>query len=438
MHPTPVLIIGGGPAGCATALSIAQYDTLNDLRVLVIDDSDPDASKIGESLPAPAKRTLSLLDPSLPTRLAEHTSNGLHSHCTGNASAWASTRLQETYALMNPYGAGWHLDRARFDETLREACAARACLRKGKFAAVRRLDERDGFCGWDVDAEMGSRGPIETFRARWVVDATGRRASVARKLGAKQRRHHDLLAFYVVFSSTSDPDASPSDRHHPERQPDNDDRTLIEAAPAGWWYSARLPDHKRLVTYTTSPSDPSARIARTTPGFLDMLASQTQHIARALGLDADDADVAVPPAYAPCTDTPFTRSTAAGSSVLEPCASWEPTATGPTRGIPTNGRGWCAVGDAALAFDPLSSQGMITALNSGRFLGGMLAKALRPAVGDAVPPASTGEETVRKIRAAYEAVREKYEEGRAHYYDIVRRFEDDGEGASSGFWSGQR
>ncbi|EIW65208.1 FAD/NAD-P-binding domain-containing protein [Trametes versicolor FP-101664 SS1] len=420
-----VIILGGGPAGCATALSIARHDTSNQLRVLVIDDADPDAFKVGESLPAAAKRTLSLLDPSLLSRITEDTKLGLHLPCTGNASAWASERLHETYSLMNPYGEGWHLDRARFDETLREAC--QDGVRKGKFVAIRRMDGPEASYGWEVDVEMRESGELDTFCTGWVVDATGRRASVARKLGATQRKTHDLLAFYIVFS-TPDSDAS---------QPDRDDRTLIEAAPSGWWYTARLPHNKRLVTYTTTPSDPTARVARTTTGFTDMLASQTQHIARALA-----------PVYEACgAETRFTRCTAAGSSVLEPYAVWEP----PTHPLnpSARGRGWCAVGDAALAFDPLSSQGIITSLNSGLSLGALLARHLCPLP---LPPSenadtASGEAVVEGITAAYEGVREKYGAGRAHYYGIVRRFDAgdasesesaEGADAEAGFWRAQR
>ena len=82
---------------------------------------------------------------------------------------------------MNPYGAGWHLDRARFDETLREACGP--VLRKGSFVAVRRVEKGDEDNHvWELEAEMKGTGAVETFRARWIVDATGRKASVARKV----------------------------------------------------------------------------------------------------------------------------------------------------------------------------------------------------------------------------------------------------------------
>ena len=82
---------------------------------------------------------------------------------------------------MNPYGAGWHLDRALFDETLREMCGP--VLRKGKFMAIRRIDDQtEPPYGWEMSAEMVGSGAVETFRAKWIVDATGRRASVARKV----------------------------------------------------------------------------------------------------------------------------------------------------------------------------------------------------------------------------------------------------------------
>ncbi|TBU30802.1 hypothetical protein BD311DRAFT_658188 [Dichomitus squalens] len=421
-----VIIVGGGPAGCATALSIARRTPEGSVRILIIDDADPSAYKIGESLPAAARRSLSMLDPSLLPRLTEDTSRGLHDVCTGNASAWASADLHETYSLMNPYGAGWHLDRARFDDMLRQTCGS--MLWRGKIVGVRRADgggvEGSPVFGWDIDAKPAGTSSMKTFRTRWLVDATGRKASVAQKIGAKMRKHSDLLAFYVVFDRI-DPDS--------DRADDNDTRTLIEAAPSGWWYSARLPHGKRLVMYTTSPWDATARVARTAAGFLDMLQSDTVHISRSL---------CEMPLYEMPPGTKFTRCTTAASSILDPYTSWE--SQGKTGGgeHDRQGRGWCAVGDAALAFDPLSSQGIITALNAGAFLGSVLARHLHPSAAEGSH--LEGSEAVREIRQAYERVREKYEEGRAYYYRIVRRFDvtsdsdnpQTDEGAA-GFWRAQ-
>ena len=87
------------------------------------------------------------------------------------------------------------------------------------------------------------------------------------QLGAKTRKHHDLLAFYFLFDTVEDLDPA-----RPNLE-DRDTRTLIEASPSGWWYTALLPHRKRLVTYTTSPSDPTARLARNSRSFLDLMMS---------------------------------------------------------------------------------------------------------------------------------------------------------------------
>ena len=142
--------------------------------------------KIGESLPAAARPTLAMLHPDLMSRLAEDTAEGRHNICTGTVSAWASSDLDETYAITNMYGAGWHLDRIRFEAMLRNACGP-SVIRNGRFLGVRRFDhqecEGDLEWGWEVSVEPNAAaGHIETFRARWIVDATGRSASVARKV----------------------------------------------------------------------------------------------------------------------------------------------------------------------------------------------------------------------------------------------------------------
>lgn len=94
--------------------------------------------------------------------------------------------MHETFAMMNPFGSGWHLDRAAFDEALREhvrlACSTekennRRRIERGTFVGVQK-DEQ----GWTVTAEELDTKDRKKYHSTWLVDASGRRATVAHKV----------------------------------------------------------------------------------------------------------------------------------------------------------------------------------------------------------------------------------------------------------------
>ena len=291
------LIAGGGPGGAATAIALARADR----RVLLVDagSAGSDKLRVGESLP-PAARPL-LRDLGLLDRLE----SAGHLRSYGTSSAWGSPQPAATDFTFDPAGSGWHLQRQRFDRLLREAAAeAGAEVRDGTVTGARR-----GSGGWRVDLERG-----ETT-ARTLVDATGRRASLARPLGARRHRHDRLIGIVA---------AAPADVS------DFDARTLIEAVPDGWWYTALVPGQSRVFALMTD-SDLVPPAARTPAGFRAALGT-TEHLA---------------PLLAASPTSPQTEP--AHGSHLDPPA----------------GDSWIAVGDAALAFDPISSQGILTALYSG-------------------------------------------------------------------------
>ncbi|KAI0691475.1 hypothetical protein BC835DRAFT_113632 [Cytidiella melzeri] len=371
-----VIIVGGGPAGCATALSLIKSNPA--ATFLLVDDTSPNTYKIGESLPPEAIPVLKYLSPDISARVARPT----HIPCTGNASVWESPQLRETYAMMNPFGSSWHLDRAAFDQGLRDGVlkARPGALVKARFVAV--ATEDNGF--WVVTTQNSEAGAERQYRSRWLIDATGRKASVAQKLGAKTVKLDDVLAFYALFTSSS-----PS--------PDHDHRTLIEATPQGWLYSAQLPNHHRLVAFHTSGSSPASKLVRRLPGFLDLLSESSTYVREAIDQNDYHVDAA----------DGWPKATAAGSSYLEPFGDGK--------------KRWCAVGDAAIAFDPLSSQGMITALKSGCTVGIMLAKQLK---GD--PTVDMG-----SVQAVYDDVKKDYATKRQWFY---RQSMFDGED----FWAKQK
>jgi 2-polyprenyl-6-methoxyphenol hydroxylase-like FAD-dependent oxidoreductase len=124
--------------------------------------------------------------------------------------------------------------------------------------------------------------------------------------------------------------------------------TLIESCADGWWYSALLPSRERIVAFFSDP-DLVERRALLSPDGGGMMAAiaRTRHL----------RDVMRSSGYA-ITARP--RGADASSSRLD-------------RAV---GRHWIAAGDAALSFDPLSSQGIFNAMYTGMQAGRALDAAL--------------------------------------------------------------
>ena len=74
------------------------------------------------------------------------------------------------------------------------------------------------------------------------------------------------------------------------------------------------------------------------------------------------------------------------------------------------------MGDAVMAFDPLSSQGM-TALEMGYYVGMVLAVLVRSDHQEG--------DVNSQVEEMYRRVREGYERRRAYYYGLVERFRDE-------------
>ncbi|TFK74272.1 FAD/NAD(P)-binding domain-containing protein [Pluteus cervinus] len=402
-----VIIVGGGPAGCAVALGLERANP--SASFLLIDDTDPKTFKIGESLPPEAQRILRYLSPnSIFPKLGEDTRNGVHISCTGNASVWESGELTETFAMMNPFGMGWHLDRVHFEETLRGAVEdvslkvqpmtteegkgkkSGSGFVKARFVGVEKL-EKGGKESWCVQVEELEMKTVKQYHSKWLIDATGRKASVAHKLGAKITKNDNLLAFYAVFSS-------------PLPDKDRDRRTLLEASPTGWWYTSQLGNNLRVVVYHTDDDDPTAKQARKREGFLDLMQDQTEYVSKIIeGMD-----------YRILSGTGggggYPKVTAACSSILEP--SGEEAENG-------DGCSWFAVGDAAIAFDPLSSQGMITALQIGCSVGTIIAKKLRDEA-EGKGGAKSMEQDEDYIPGLYRKVKDDYDKKKLYFYSQCR------------------
>lgn len=337
-------------AGAGPAGAVAAYLLARSgRRVLLVDDVRSDARKVGESLIGAARPLLRDLE------LLSLVDRGPHLTCPGNVSVWGSSSPVATDFISDPYGPGWHLDRPRFDADLRAAAVdSGVILRSGRVDGVTSRDD-----GWQV--KLGD----ETTAARWLIDATGRGAFISRSLGARRLRDDSLVALCAwVSAGTSDLDK----------------RTLVESVADGWWYTARLPDRTRVVALHLDAEDASSILH--TRGAFEANLERTVHLHR---LVADASFIDCP------------RGAEACGARLDRFA----------------GENWLAVGDAALSFDPLSSQGIFNALYTGM------------KAGQAVDAALSGERNVlESYSARLDSIRAAYIDHHLLFYQSERRWRD--------------
>jgi flavin-dependent dehydrogenase len=212
-----VAVIGGGPAGTATALALRRLG----LSVVVIEKSAYGNLRVGETLPPAIRPLLAELG------VWERFANDGHLSSFGIRSAWGTSDLHINDFIANPYGAGWHVDRARFDEMLAscaEEAGAMVCRETVVTSCTR--DDRQ----WRIDTAH------HHFTADFIVDATGRSSSFARAQGVK-RITCDRLIGVLAFGTSSNESANSF--------------TLIESAENGWWYSAILPGSRTVIAFMT-------------------------------------------------------------------------------------------------------------------------------------------------------------------------------------------
>jgi flavin-dependent dehydrogenase len=351
-----VVVIGAGPAGSATALRLAHHGAG---RVLLADAGGFDGFRIGESIPPDTGLLLAELN-----LLSGFLAQG-HERCLGSCSSWGGDALGYNDFITNPYGAGWHLDRNRFDAFL----AHQAAERGARLELGWRLEaaDRRPAGGWRLTFQTPG-GRTRHVEAGIVVDATGQRACFARKAGARRQVADRLICIAARF--------------HLAAGAFLEKLTLLEARSYGWWYAARLAGGEAVVAVTTDPATCARRDLRNPVSWLCHLA-QTHHLGARL-----DGSALVP-----------------GGLKAWPVSSF--------RLDPAYGDDWLAVGDAAGAYDPLTSQGIYKALAGGLRAGDAIARRLS---GEAADFAAYGEGLARSWK--------EYLRLRAYLYTREARWPD--------------
>ena len=305
----------------------------------------------GESLPPGTDRIVAQLFGPATLRDDEHR------RAYGNRSAWGSEALDSADFMFDPLGPGWHLDRRAFDAALIDCVRERGV--EVVAAQVRRAHRRGS--GWELGA-----GQLRV-RARFVIDAGGRTARFARAAGVRRRRLDRLVAVVWPLAGSRDRDAT----------------TTVVATRDGWWYTSPHSGGCRIVAFVTDADLLPRRRDRLPDGWWPA-APPPGHVAAIV------RDGGYHPAGPP-------RAMDAATTCLEVLGDHT----------------WLATGDAAVSVDPLSSQGILTALAMGRQAGSAAAATVLG--GEAIQARAAYARRCRDVlrdhlayRAAYYALEERW------------------------------
>ena len=372
-----VVIIGAGPAGSATAITLASLSQ----RVLLVDEQVVAKHKFGESLPPVSVDIVSHFLSELNS--SDNKTIGVYK-TAGNISMWSSEHLDHADFFFTANGFGLCIDRFAFDEALRlRALESGASLQMG-FRLKSCTRSSDLIFNWDIVLSTSLK--VEHHRARYVVDCSGRNAALARMLDIPIIDNEDKLFAYAQWFHANAED---------------DDRfTHIEAVASGWWYTNRVPttdrnENRRLVVFYSDRDLPEGKKAGGATGF-DELLEGTKLIA------------------------PLLKAGAYRGS-------------GAIRGAPSNsqrlqefcGDAWMAVGDAAQAYDPLSSQGIDKALRTGNDAGYLIHYALKDEVNNSL---KVENRYIQRYSEKQQQLWSAYLSQKDYYYSIQTRW------AEQPFW----
>lgn len=331
------------------------------LRILLLERGHFAGPKAGETLPPQCRILFERLG-IWEAFLAEG-----HLPAFGSKSAWGDGHVASQEFMTTVQRNGWHLDRERFDAFMAQQ-AVLAGVEILLDTSMRNCRRAAG--GWELEVH----GHPESISCKLLVDATGRSASVARQAGADLLRFDHLTGTMAVFEGSSILDRD----------------TLVEACPRGWWYSALLPGQKMACAFFTDASIAAELRIHQLEGWKAMLAQAPLSAQRILPLLH--------------VQTPELKAWPAQSQRLS---------------MPI-GLDWIAVGDAAAAFDPLSSQGIFFALRS--------ALMAAFACADLLAGGEEAENAVQKYRGSQAEQFVGYWEVRRDFYQMEQRW------ATEPFW----
>lgn len=347
-----ILVVGGGPAGLATASALARKG----LGVSVVERSDYRDMRIGEHLAPAALQSLRAMGFPGPD------SEDAHMCSSGVDAWWGGPIASHMDYFFHPAGRGFNLSRPLFDASLAEKCREDGAAILTPARLVRADWKRSR---WVV--ELNVREEAVVLQPRFIVDATGRSAAFARAHGSVIHGEDRQIAVVAVGYNRIDAD-------------EGGGRVLIESAETGWWYFAPLSAGRCVCMFVTDANLLHSRAEARLTLWWKQQVQCTSHVRSRVARYGHSAD-------------PIVRC--ARSQRLDRFA----------------GIGWVAVGDAAMAFDPLSSRGIGKAVEQGHLAANAIGAHL-----------SGDRDALRGYSNVLEEEYRNYRHMRVGYYNMERRW----------------
>lgn len=324
-RPFDVCVVGAGPAGAVAAAYLAKSGC--SVALLAPDRQEISGLEpLGETIPPAA---VFLLE-DIAGRALDLSRQG-HREWLGRRSAWSSEELFEHSSMFDLQGHGWRIARGELEELLLALAAAQGVtICRGWRLASHGLVRSAG--SWRIGVFDSARRGRE-LDAEILIDATGRKSCVLRQLrGVGKRRTFDrLVCLAMDFPLEGTPRST-------------DATSVVEVAENGYWYSVLSPENRRVLAYFTD-SDLLTPGEMRDSGFFFRQLDGT----RAMGALLEECRI---------EDRLNGRGHGARESPRVRVAS-------SSRHRAMTGEGWFALGDAAMTFDPICSQGIYTAMRLG-------------------------------------------------------------------------
>lgn len=345
-----MIIVGAGPAGLAASLTLLAYK----IPHCLIDANISATIKPGDALPPNAKPLFKQLG------IIDFLNSPHHIPYYGNKSIWGINEIHEKEFIESIHGHGYILDRLHFENQLRKLVKSKMVPFYKGYQVKKVYNQKN-----KVEVVVRNHSERIILESEYIIDATGRKASVCRHLGINKIELDSQMTISFWH----------------ELQGNIPRQIWIEATENGWWYlSPNASNQVNCMFFTMKEIIPKGKDLLP---FLRAELFRTQHIKDIVKpSDKELREIKMMPSGTSCLKQPY-------------------------------GKNWLAIGDAAFSYDPISSYGITSAIATGFYGAHAVAGQL-----------ANEEDAFLAYRYILENGAKSYLKKLNHQYDMEKRWEN--------------